>query len=159
MLHALVRRLRLAVAAGIAIMAIMIMAMTLAAPASAAPQASPAGVWMTIDDETGRARSLVRIWEHDGKLYGRIIKLLENPGAVCERCEGPWKDKPIEGMTIVWDMQPEEGTAGAWEGGRVFDPEKAKSYRATLALIDDDRLEVRGHVGPFSRKQIWERVE
>jgi uncharacterized protein (DUF2147 family) len=153
MLHQLVRRIRATGVAGI-----LLAIATFAAPASAADDPTPVGVWMTIDDETGKARSLVRIWEHDGKLYGRIIKLLENPGAVCEKCEGAWKNEPIEGMTVLWNMKPDEA-AGQWEGGRLFDPEKAKSYRGTLELIDDDRLEVRGHVGPFSRKQIWQRVE
>ena len=151
MLHALVRWLRFGGAAG------LVFVMTsFTAPVWAAWEATPVGVWMTIDDETGKARSLVRIWEHDGKLYGRITKLLENPGAICQRCEGAWKDQPIEGMTIVWDMEPD---GDAWAGGRVFDPEKAKSYRATFELVGEDRLEVRGHVGPFSRKQVWQRVE
>ncbi len=33
---------------------------------------SPIGVWKTFDDKTGKARAIVRIYEQDGKLFGRI---------------------------------------------------------------------------------------
>ena len=33
------------------------------------------GKWQTIDDNTGKARSIVEITEKDGKAYGRILKL------------------------------------------------------------------------------------
>ena len=32
---------------------------------------SPIGVWLTIDDNSGRARSEVRITEQNGALFGR----------------------------------------------------------------------------------------
>ncbi|MEM7655878.1 MAG: response regulator [Bacteroidota bacterium] len=37
------------------------------------------GVWKTIDDETNKAKSLVEIYEQDGKLYGKVIKLFREP--------------------------------------------------------------------------------
>ena len=56
-----------------------------------APQTSPLGRWMTVDDATGKATSVVSIWEENGKLYGRIEKLIDpdrkdpDPGATVAR--------------------------------------------------------------------------
>lgn len=43
--------------------------------ASLALPAQIVGKWKTMDDETGKARSIVEIYEQTGKLYGRIIEL------------------------------------------------------------------------------------
>ena len=42
--------------------------------------ASPVGTWKTIDDETGKPKSFVQIYEYQGKYYGKIVKLI-NPSA------------------------------------------------------------------------------
>ena len=31
------------------------------------------GKWKTIDDESGKEKSIVEIYENDGKIYGKII--------------------------------------------------------------------------------------
>ncbi|MFK7923326.1 MAG: DUF2147 domain-containing protein, partial [Bacteroidia bacterium] len=40
---------------------------------------SPVGKWKTIDDETNKPKSIVEIYEKDGKLYGKVIKLFREP--------------------------------------------------------------------------------
>ena len=32
------------------------------------------GLWKTIDDETGKKKSIVKIYEQDGKYFGKIFK-------------------------------------------------------------------------------------
>ena len=128
-----------------------------AAHAAAADEdvaASPLGKWTTIDDETGKARSVVHIYEYQGKLRGKIIELLENPDATCDKCEGRLKGRPVLGMIIMWDM---ERDGDEWSGGNVFDPEKGKTYRAKLWLEDENTLKLRGYAGPFFRTQVWHR--
>ena len=116
---------------------------------------SPIGSWATIDDETGEAKSVVRIYEVDGMLYGRVDKLLLKPGAICTACEGDDKDKPIEGMVIMWGMSQDDGV---WSGGKIFDPEKAKTYRCKIWIEKEGaQLKVRGYLGPFYRTQTWIR--
>ena len=41
---------------------------------------SPVGVWRTIDDKSGKEKSLVRITEVQGELRGTIEKLFRAPG-------------------------------------------------------------------------------
>ncbi len=63
--------------------------------ARASSATSPVGRWKTIDDVTGKAKSVVAIWEENGKLYGRVQKLLDpdpaDPNPNCDGCEGEQK--------------------------------------------------------------------
>ena len=79
------------------------------AAASAFAQMSPVGLWKTIDDDTKKEKSLVRITENNGVFSGRIEKLLDpstKPDAVCEKCTDDRKDKPVLGMTILRNLKP-----------------------------------------------------
>ncbi|MFT4045703.1 MAG: DUF2147 domain-containing protein [Solimonas sp.] len=127
--------------------------------AQAADASSPVGVWKTIDDETGQAKSLVEITESNGELHGRIIRIFHPsmPNPTCEKCEGAKKDQPITGLEILWGLK-ENG--GEWSGGQVLDPQKGKVYNAKVSLADNgSKLNLRGFIG-FSligRTQIWLR--
>ena len=137
--------------------------LALAAAAGAAlAQATPVGLWKTIDDETRTEKSLVRISDADGVLSGRIDKLLDpssKPDAVCEKCSDERKDKPVLGMTIIRNAKA-DGQNAQWEGGDILDPNNGKLYRLRLKPLDGGkRLEVRGYIGPFFRNQQWIRVE
>lgn len=117
---------------------------------------SPIGYWKTIDDETGEAKSIVKIYQVDDKLYGRVDKLLLRPGALCTACEGEDHNKPITNMVIMWGL--EDQGEGVWGSGKIFDPEKAKTYRAKIWIENEGAsLKVRGYLGPFFRTQTWYR--
>ena len=124
-------------------------------PDLASADESPVGVWKTIDDETGEAKSLVKIYEREGVLYGKVQKLFKNPDATCDACEGDDYGKPIVGMTILWGLDKD---GDEWNDGKIFDPKKGKTYNCKMWLDDGD-LRVRGYVGPFHRTQTWHRVE
>jgi uncharacterized protein (DUF2147 family) len=125
-----------------------------------ADNTSPEGMWRTIDDETGEAKSLVKIWIDDGELKGQITELLnpEEPNPVCDECKGSLKDKPIEGMTFVWGLTKD---GDEWSGGKILDPGNGKEYKAKLELIENgSKLSVRGFIGfaLIGRTQVWERI-
>src|SRR3989440_9922917 len=98
---------------------------------------SPVGTWKTVDDETGRPKSIVRITEQDGELSGKGLQVLESPEGphpLCRRCEGERKDQPVEGMTILWGAKKD---GASWRGGPNLDPQKGRTYRRTLSPSDD----------------------
>ncbi len=133
----------------------------LAAAGSAFAQATPVGLWKTIDDETKTEKSLVRISEAGGVLSGRIEKLLnpDEPNPKCEKCTDARKDQPVTGMTILRNARADEKKEH-WEGGDILDPNNGKVYRLRLKPLDGGKkLEVRGYLGPFYRNQQWIRVE
>ncbi len=127
----------------------------------ACAQATPVGLWKTIDDETKAEKSLVRIVESGGTLSGRIEKLLD-PGkqdAKCDKCSDERKGQPVQGMTVIRNARADESREH-WEGGEILDPNNGKTYRLRLKPQDGGKtLEVRGYIGPFYRNQQWIRVE
>jgi uncharacterized protein (DUF2147 family) len=115
------------------------------------------GSWKTIDDESGKAKSIVTLFERDGKVFGRIDKLLLKPADTrCKKCEGDLKDQLVVGMEILTDMQAD---GDEYAGGEILDPEKGKFYSCKIWLEDANTLNVRGYIGFLFRTQTWHRVE
>jgi uncharacterized protein (DUF2147 family) len=129
---------------------------------AAVAQATPIGLWKTIDDETKKEKSLVRIAETGGVLSGSIEKVLDpaKEKDVCEKCSDERKGKPIVGLNIIRNAKPDADDKSSWTGGEILDPNNGKTYRLRLKPHDGGKtLEVRGYIGPFFRNQTWIRVE
>ncbi len=126
----------------------------------AAEADSPVGTWKTIDDQNGHAKSIVQIAEQNGELSGKVVRILESdrgPHPVCSACDGERKDKPIEGMTILWGVRK---NGNAWDGGQILDPKNGKIYSVKLSVIDGGKkLDVHGYIGIslLGRSQTWVR--
>lgn len=119
---------------------------------------SPIGLWKTIDDVTGEAKSHVEIYKDNNKLYGKITKLLQKPlDTKCDSCTGDKKNQPLIGMLILEDMEPYKDH---WAEGTIMDPENGKDYKCKIYMDGDNKLRVRGYIGfEFAgRNQFWERV-
>ncbi|MDA9773435.1 DUF2147 domain-containing protein [Saprospiraceae bacterium] len=116
------------------------------------------GVWKTIDDATGDAKSHVEIYEKDGKFFGKVIKLL--PAATtstCDGCEGDKNGKSLLEVDIVENIIPYKDY---WSYGTITDPAGGKVYKCNIER-KGDKLEVRGYIG-FSligRTQVWHLVK
>ncbi|HSI51644.1 MAG TPA: DUF2147 domain-containing protein [Ideonella sp.] len=134
----------------------------LAAAAGALAQATPAGLWKTIDDETKQEKSLVRIVEAGGVYSGKVEKGLQaNPKeTTCSQCTDERKDQPIVGMTIIKNAKASADDKEIFEGGEILDPNNGKTYKLRLKMLEGGKkLEVRGYIGPFYRNQQWIRME
>jgi len=133
----------------------------LASAGAAFAQATPVGLWRTIDDETKTEKSLVRISDAGGSLSGKIEKLMDpaKQDSKCDKCEGARKDQPINGMTIVEGVK-KNADEPYWDGGTILDPNNGKTYKVRLTPKDGGKtLEVRGFIGFLYRNQTWQRVE
>ncbi len=123
-------------------------------------QSSPVGLWKTIDDKTGKAKSYVEIYEQGGKFYGKIDQLLLKPADTrCDECTGEKKDQLLVGMVILEDLEPYKYY---WRGGRILDPENGSTYGASIWFEGDNdkELKVRGkHWTGIYRTQTWYRIE
>ena len=138
-------------------------AAVLAASSAWAQDASPVGLWKTIDDETGKPKSLVRITDNGGELRGKIEKLYRDAGEdqnpKCDKCEDARKDQPIVGMTIITGMKKD---GSEYNGGQILDPANGKVYKSKMSLNDGGKkLDVRGYIGlpMLGRTQTWVRAE
>ncbi len=131
------------------------------AAVAACAQATPVGLWKTIDDETKQEKSLVRISESGGALSGKVDKVMDatKQDAVCDLCTDARKGKLVLGMTII-DGVKKHATEPYWDGGSILDPNNGKVYKVRMTPKDGGKLlEVRGFIGPFYRNQQWIRVE
>ncbi|MFN3908357.1 MAG: DUF2147 domain-containing protein [Flavobacterium sp.] len=117
------------------------------------------GKWKTIDDETGKTKSIIQIYEQNGKYYGKIIELLlpEDKGKLCDKCSGTNKNKPIEGMVIMEGMNKD---GDGFSGGKIMDPKSGKTYKCSIEFDGKDALKVRGFIGIslIGRTQTWKRA-
>ncbi|MFV8327386.1 DUF2147 domain-containing protein [Flavobacterium sp. ZS1P14] len=118
------------------------------------------GKWKTIDDETGKAKSIVQIYEKYGKIYGKVIEIFEEEhrNKVCTNCSGEDKNKPILGMIVIKGLKKD---GDVYTKGKILDPKNGKLYKCFITLESNDKLKVRGFIGIslFGRTQYWYRVK
>lgn len=128
--------------------------------ADAGNSASPLGKWEVLEERFAKVSALVEISIENGKLQGRILKTFllpdEGPDARCIACKDSLHNRNIVGMEILSELTFVDGK---WQDGRILDPGNGKTYRCSMWLETPTRLKVRGHLGPFSRTQIWHRLE
>jgi uncharacterized protein (DUF2147 family) len=130
---------------------------------SAQASESPLGLWRTIDDKTGKEKSLVRIVEANGELRATIEKLFrephEEPNPNCDKCPGDRKNKPVLGMMIMTGLKK---AGSEFEGGEILDPANGKIYRVKMWTAEGGKkLNVRGFIGVslLGRTQVWIRED
>lgn len=137
---------------------------TLAFHGAVLAQATPVGLWKTIDDETKQEKSLVRVSEAGGVVTGKIEKLLDpaKQESKCDKCSDDRKGQLILGMTIVKNVKQNADDKAMWDGGEILDPNNGKTYKVRMKPVDGGKaLEVRGYIGApmLGRTQTWVRVE
>lgn len=122
------------------------------------------GVWKTIDDETGKARSYVKVYKaKNGMFYGKITKLLnrtadepEDPTCVlCPKDDARY-NKRVMDMVILSGLKE---SGDEYVGGKILDPKNGKIYKCKIWAEGKNKLKVRGYVGPFFRTQTWHRIK
>jgi uncharacterized protein (DUF2147 family) len=129
--------------------------------AALADPASPAGRWRTVDDKTGKERSVVVVSEVNGEYSGAVEQIFpfpdDDPQHRCTECVGDRKNKSVIGMKIMWGLKPK---GSEWSGGEILDPKNGKIYRCKMSLSEDgNKLNVRGYIGVslIGRTQTWVR--
>jgi uncharacterized protein (DUF2147 family) len=143
-------------------LSIAVILVSLSATVAMAAELTPVGLWKTIDDKTGKPRSLIRIVESNGEFSAIVEKGLKEGDtgeSVCDKCKDERKGKKIIGMTIAKGLKKD---GDQYQGGEILDPENGKVYRCKMKLKNEgNQLEVRGYIGIslLGRSQIWNRVE
>lgn len=120
---------------------------------------SAIGIWKNLDDTDGKEKSHIEIYEVNGKLEGKVIKLLPAASIThCDKCKGDNKGKSLVGMKILTDMK---SSGSGWSGGHILDPATGKVYKCKMETEGADKLKVRGFIGVslIGRTQSWYRVK
>ena len=122
-------------------------------------EAQVIGKWKTFGEQDGKEKAIIEIYEQDGRLIGKVVKLLPDAAIrQCNNCQGSMKDKPIEGMVIMHSLT--KTSQGATDG-KIIDPSSGKTYSCFVELSKPDTLKVRGYIGmpTLGRTQYWQRVK
>ena len=133
-------------------------------PLSTNIKVSPIGYWKTLDETTGKPKSIVQVWkDQDQILMGKVVKIFPDTAVhqakLCAACKGDQHNQPIVGMVIISGLK---STDTQWAHGRILDPENGRSYKCTVKLTENGKkLNVHGYTGflLFGRSQTWERVD
>ena len=115
------------------------------------------GKWKTVDDETGAHKCIIDIYEKNGKVFGKVIEILEpfDKNTLCQDCEGDKKDKPILGMVIINNLEKHDDH---YKNGTIFDAENGKEYKCKIVLDQETgKLQVRGYIAFLYLTQYWIR--
>jgi uncharacterized protein (DUF2147 family) len=134
--------------------------------ATAANNKAVYGYWKTLDRDTGKVQSLVKLFEYEGKLVGKVVKQYPLPGAkpntVCTECSGKQKGKPVVGLVFFWGFEQEEGSTTKWVDGTILNPQDGKTYNGEAELsADGQTLTVYGYVSflvKLGGNSTWKRA-
>lgn len=118
------------------------------------------GKWHSTNDDTGEVDSVIEMYEKNGKAYAKIVEIKDpkRQKAVCEKCEGDNKNKPILGLEILTGLEKDDDE---WSGGEILDPRNGKVYKCYIKLVKPNKLKIRGFIG-FSllgKTKYWNRAE
>ncbi|WP_445116867.1 DUF2147 domain-containing protein [Acinetobacter sp. WZC-1] len=116
-------------------------------------------VWKTIDDKTKQPKAVVKFTEQKNGTLSASIQNVLTPGeeSSCGKCEGPYHNKSLKGVTIVTGLKNIGGQS--YDGGTILDPKNGKSYKLKGELAGN-QLKLRGYIGvsALGRNQTWIRA-
>lgn len=132
-------------------------ALSLCFAAAALAQGSSVGNWQYVD---GAKTTFIRTYEEAGQLKATIEKVTkggaDDPAAVCDKCSGDSKGKPMKGLLILWDTKKD---GDGWKDGRLLDPESGRIVTGKVEVLEGGKkLNVKGSVAFISKTQLWVRV-
>lgn len=101
------------------------------------------GLWLTKKKDT-----VVDIRHcNDNSLCGRIHWL--SPDVVQKDNANPdqsLRQRPLCGIQVLWGFQQNENNPDLWEHGKIYKADDGETFRASLRLIEPDKLKLRGYI-------------
>ncbi len=117
------------------------------------------GKWKTVDDHSGKTRSVVEIYKKGDRCYGKILEIFtdpdEDPDPVCDECstDDPRHMQKMIGMEIIKNLRYDKSD-DKYDDGNILDPENGRVYNCKL-WIENGKLKVRGYIFFLYRTQVW----
>jgi uncharacterized protein (DUF2147 family) len=107
------------------------------------------GKWLT---EAGDAQ--VEIYEHNGKVNGKIVWLQKGPDTKdIHNKDEKLRSRKLMGVNILSGLTKKKDK---WEGGRIYNPKNGKDYKCSI-WMEGNKLKVRGYIGFLYETQTWTR--
>ncbi|TCM16425.1 uncharacterized protein (DUF2147 family) [Novosphingobium sp. PhB165] len=122
-------------------------------PQTVAAQTGVYGRWLT-DDGAG----VVEIAPCGSALCGKLVAVLD-PKAPAHDINNPDPARralPLVGVSILTGLVR---SGDGWSGGQAYDPKAGRTYRASIHLAQDGRLDVTGCLLFACRTKHWTRFK
>jgi uncharacterized protein (DUF2147 family) len=109
------------------------------------------GYWKSLDKDTGKPQSIFELYEEQGKLNGKIVKVFPKLGEkydpICRECPGAQKNQPKIGLVFFHSFVRSKDKPRKWIDGKLLNPENGKTYGAEVELSPDgSQLSVYGYI-------------
>lgn len=120
------------------------------------------GIYKAVEE--GKESKVQFTRQTDGSYDGRII-WLKNPsnpdGTPKLDVKNPDKSKRSQraDQVVVVEGVRFDAEKGVWNGGRVYDPTKGKTYKVEVSFENDRTLRIKGSLLGFSRSVYWTIIE
>lgn len=114
--------------------------------------------------EEGKESKVEFVKLSDGTYQGRIIwlKVANNPdGTPKLDVKNPdiQRRKVRADRIVLIESVKYDSEDDVWNGGRVYDPTKGKSYKVEVSFSDAKTLRVKGSLLGFSKSVYWTKID
>lgn len=132
---------------------------TMATFAQAAEGDKILGIWLS-ENKNGK----IQIYKAGDKYFGKLIwgkTMFEADGVTSRKdtknSDASLRNRNLKDLVILSNMDYDDGE---WTDGKVYDPEKGKTYSCTMKL-NGNQLNLRGYVGVslLGRTSVWTRIQ
>lgn len=107
------------------------------------------GTWKTAPDDNGRTGHIKVGLCSNGKICGQLVQGFDE--------NGKKSASPHDGKLIIWDMEPQGD--GKYGNGKVWAPDRDKTYNSKMELVDNNNLKISGCILMICRDGgVWSRV-
>lgn len=136
------------------VLTIMLWLLVCLTPHSAgAAEASVLGKWIVPGGD-----AIVSIENTGDSLTLTLMKMLDPGRLDSSNPDSALQSRPLEGL-VIGEGFKQDGEL--WRGGFLYDPDSGKTYKASLSLLDENHLSLRGFIGIslIGRSQTWARFD
>lgn len=116
----------------------------------------PTGLWLTQNQ-----RAVVEVKKCDQGICGKIHWIIKDGMKTDSKNPDEAKrDTPMCGLPILWGFTQNAKNPKVWESGNIYKADEGETYHATVSVVDENKLYLRGYVGIplLGKTQYWTRV-
>lgn len=116
----------------------------------------PTGLWLTENK-----RSVIEIKKCDAGLCGNIHWIIKDGMQTdTKNPDAAKRNTPMCGLPILWGFTQNAKNQKVWESGTIYKADEGDNYHATVSVVSENKLYLRGYVGIplLGKTQYWTRV-